>query len=180
MNPAGLTCPFSSALKEMPPTVIHSVIVSCAALPVARKLVTCILIVPPFPAVPMQTPALHVFAYGITIGALDADACAAPNATTPTTLTTAMSSPKNVFMLAMLPPFLSSQLSSPERGTGAERCQRWHPPKRSGCQHGVWPNPVGDVENGRRPRGSWTAAYSRLQCSRTASSSSATSTGLAR
>jgi hypothetical protein len=33
---------------------------------------------------------VHVFAYVITTGALDADACAAPNATTPTTATIAL------------------------------------------------------------------------------------------
>jgi hypothetical protein len=54
MKPAGLTAPLISAVNEMLPTVIHSVSVSWAALPVARKLVTCISIVPPFPAVPRQ------------------------------------------------------------------------------------------------------------------------------
>src|SRR5919106_3361133 len=57
----------------------------------------------------------QVFAYEITIGALDADACAAPNATTPATAaTTATSNPKGVLMLAMASsaPFLSLLRSS--------------------------------------------------------------------
>ena len=54
MNPAGLTVPLISAVNEMSPTVIHSVSVSWAASPVARKLVICISIVPPSPAVPTQ------------------------------------------------------------------------------------------------------------------------------
>jgi hypothetical protein len=58
----------------------------------------------------------HVFAYGITIGALDADACTAPNVTTPTTATVATSNPMIVFRLviASSAPFLLTL--SHERG----------------------------------------------------------------
>ena len=83
MNPAGLATPLIAAPNHAPlGNVIRSVSVSWAALPVAAKPVTCMSIVPPSPVSPWQCPvAKHVFLYVITVGALDANACAVPNAT---------------------------------------------------------------------------------------------------
>src|SRR5204863_1029867 len=73
----------------------------------------------------------------------DADACAAPNATSTTTPTTA-SNPKRVLMLVMAsiaPPWFGRllrvlQANGPQPGTGAELRLRCQPPIRRGCQHG--------------------------------------------